>query len=135
MNIIPILSTGLYLISNFKDINIFLINPHSIILTIYYIIYALFLLYLVFKNKKTIYSNALSKELAKQIIEVAKEDDGMIQYMTEKDSIVREDQITHMSDFHMGIYQPMYLKIAKRVKDMNIESENHDSIPKMYVPI
>ena len=59
MNIIPILSTGLYLISNFKDINIFLINPHSIILTIYYIVYALFLLYLVLKNKKTIFNKEM----------------------------------------------------------------------------
>lgn len=86
-----------------------------------------------FKNQTTIYSNALSKELAKQIIEVAKEDDGMIQYMTEKDSIVREDQITHMVDFDMEIYQPMYLETAKTVKDMEKELENHESIPKLNI--
>ena len=86
-----------------------------------------------FKNQKTIYSNALSKELGKQIIEVAKEDDGMIQYMTEKDSIVREDQITHMVDFDMAIYQPMYLETAKTVKDMEKELENHEFIQKVNI--
>ena len=86
-----------------------------------------------FQENKTIYSNTISKEYIKKIIEVAKDDDGMIQFLTDTESIVREDQITHMSDFNMGIYQPMYLKIAKRVKDMNIESENHDSIPKINI--
>ena len=59
------------------------------------------------KNKKSIYSNALSKDLARKIIEVAKEDEGIIQYMTEKESIVREDQITHMVDFDKEVYQSM----------------------------
>ena len=57
----------------------------------------------------------------------------MVQFLTENESIVRGDQITHMSDFKMGIYQPMYLKIAKIVKDMNIEAENHDSVPKINI--
>ena len=86
-----------------------------------------------FKEYKIIYNNSISKEFIKQIIEVAKEDDGMIQFLTEKESIVREDQITHMSDFNMGIYQNMYLKICKTVKDMNIEAESHDSIPKINI--
>ena len=86
-----------------------------------------------FKEKKVIYANSISKKFVKEIIEAAKDDDGMIQFLTENESIVREDQITHMSDFKMGIYQPMYSKIAKRVKDMNIESENYDSIPKINI--
>ena len=86
-----------------------------------------------FIEQKSIYVNSIPKEYVKQILEVAKDDDGMIQFLTEKESIVREDQITHMSDFNMGIYQPMYLKIAKRVKDMNIEAEKYDSIPKVNI--
>ena len=86
-----------------------------------------------FKEHKTIYANSVPRELVKKIIEVAEDDDGMIQFLTENDSIVREDQITHMSDFKMGIYQPMYLKIAKTVKDMNNEAENYDSIPKVNI--
>ena len=86
-----------------------------------------------FKELKTIYSNSIPKEYVKKIIEAAKEDDGMIQFLTEKESIVRKDQITHMSDFKMGIYQPMYLKIAKTVEDMNIEAEKYEFIPKVNI--
>ena len=86
-----------------------------------------------FKEFKTIYANSISKEDVNKIIEAAKEDDGMIQFLTEKESIVRKDQITHMSDFKMGIYQPMYLKIAKTVEDMNIEAEKYEFIPKVNI--
>lgn len=86
-----------------------------------------------FIEHKIIYSNSVPKDYVKKIIEVVKDDDGMIQFLTEKNSIVREDQITHMSDFHMEIYQPMYLKIAKTVKNMNEELEKYDSIPKLNI--
>ena len=86
-----------------------------------------------FKENKIIYINSIPKELIEIIIEAAKVDDGMVQFLTEKDSIVRIDQITHMADFNMGVYQPMYLKIAKTVKDMKEELKKHNSIPKVNI--
>ena len=59
MDIIPILSTSLYLVSKFVDINIFLIDSHSIIMIIYYIIYILFFLYLITKYKKSIFNKEM----------------------------------------------------------------------------
>ena len=59
MDIIPILSTSLYLISNFKDINIFLIDQNSIILIVYFIIYILLFLYLIIKNNKSIFNKEM----------------------------------------------------------------------------
>lgn len=59
MNIIPILSTSLYLISNFKTINSFLIDPNSKILLIFYIIYILFFLYLIIKSNKSIFNKEM----------------------------------------------------------------------------
>lgn len=59
MNVIPLLSTSLYLISNFVNINIFLINSHSIILLLFYIVYILFFLYLIIKNNKTIFNKEM----------------------------------------------------------------------------
>jgi len=56
MNIIPILSTSLYLLSNFIKINSFLNDSHSIVLIIYYIIYILIFLYLIIKNNKNIFN-------------------------------------------------------------------------------
>ena len=59
MNIIPILSTSLYLISNFKPINSFLIDPNSNILLIFYIVYVLFFLYLIIKSNKSIFNKEM----------------------------------------------------------------------------
>ena len=59
MNIIPILSTSLYLISNFININSFLINPNSIVLLVFYIIYVLFFIYLIIKNNKSIFNKEM----------------------------------------------------------------------------
>lgn len=86
-----------------------------------------------FKESKTIYINPISKEFIKKVIETAKDDDAMIHFLTENESIVRDDQIKHMVDFKMGAYQPMYLKIAKTVKDMSIEAEKYDYIPKINI--
>ena len=86
-----------------------------------------------FIENRTIYSNSITREYIKKIIEVAKDDDGMIQFLTDTELIVRKEQITHMSDYNVGIYQPMHLKIAKKVKDMNVEAKKYDSIPKVNI--
>jgi len=82
---------------------------------------------------KNIYTNPVSKELAIEIAKAAKEDDGMVHLLTESESIVRADQITHMADFHMGIYQTMFLNIAKTVPDIEEEIEKHDTISKINI--
>jgi len=85
------------------------------------------------KNHEEIYTNPVSKELAKQIAEVAKDDDSMLHLLTENESVVRADQITHMGDFNMGIYQAMFTKIAKTVPDMDEEIEKHSAISKVNI--
>ncbi|ORX46689.1 hypothetical protein BCR36DRAFT_585152 [Piromyces finnis] len=85
------------------------------------------------KEQKNIYSRPIAKELVKKIVEAAKNDDGMVHMLTESESIVRKDQITHMADFNMEIYQSMFLKIAKTVPDMAEEAEKHDAIPKVNI--
>ena len=68
-----------------------------------------------FKEHKTIYINSVPKNIVNKIIEVSKNDEGMIHLLTENESIVDENQINHMNNFHMGVYQPMFMKIAKTV--------------------
>ncbi|KAG4088817.1 HAD-like domain-containing protein [Neocallimastix lanati (nom. inval.)] len=86
-----------------------------------------------FKEKKKIYSCPVPKEMFKDIVEVAKVDDAMVHFLTENESIVREDQIHHMVDFNMGVYQSMFLNIARTVPDMMKEAEHYDSIPKINI--
>lgn len=85
------------------------------------------------KEKRSIYKKAVLYKYIPQIMEAAKEDDGMVQFMTENESIVRADQINHMEDFHIGVYKPMYLEITRRVEDMAKEAGRYESIPKVNI--
>ena len=59
MNLIPILSTSLYVISKFININSFLLDSSSTVLIIFYILYVLFFIYLIIKNYKTIFNKEM----------------------------------------------------------------------------
>lgn len=59
MNVIPLLSTSLYIISNFKSMNIFLLDSNSIILKIYYVIYILLFICLIIKDTKSIFNKEI----------------------------------------------------------------------------
>ena len=86
-----------------------------------------------FKEHKAIYINSVPKNIVNKIIEVSKNDEGMIHLLTENESIVDENQINHMNDFHMGVYQPMFMKIAKTVKNIKEEANKYESIPKINI--
>ena len=57
----------------------------------------------------------------------------MAHFLTEEESVVRIDQVSHMADFHMGVYQPMFLELTRKVEDMAAEALRYDSIPKVNV--
>lgn len=57
----------------------------------------------------------------------------MVHFLTDKESIVRGDQVVHMGDFHMGVYQPMFIKITRKVTDISEEAKHYDFIPKVNV--
>ena len=86
-----------------------------------------------FKEHKTIYINSIPRDIVNIIIEAVKFDDPMIHLLTESESIVREDQINHMKDFNMEVYQPMYKKFARTVKNMKEEINKYEGIPKINI--
>ena len=86
-----------------------------------------------FKEHKTIYINYIPRDISNKIIETVKFDDPMIHLLTESESIVREDQINHMKDFNMEVYQPMYKKFARTVKNMKEEINKYEGIPKINI--
>lgn len=86
-----------------------------------------------FQEGRSVFCQMLSGEYIRKIIEVACQYDAMAHLLTEKESIVRIDQVSHMADFHMGIYQPMFLKLTRRVDDMRAEAECYEAIPKVNV--
>ncbi len=86
-----------------------------------------------FRKQRSIFCRELPGVCIREIVRVAEEYGAMVHFLTEKESIVRIDQVSHMSDFHMGIYQPMFLQLTRKVEDMAEEAERHDSIPKVNV--
>lgn len=83
--------------------------------------------------RKSIFHKAIAGKYVQNILNTAEKEEGMIHFLTEKESIVRADQVMHMADYHMGVYQPMFLQVARTVTDISGEAKLHDSIPKINV--
>ncbi|WP_044959408.1 Cof-type HAD-IIB family hydrolase [Butyrivibrio sp. WCD2001] len=83
--------------------------------------------------KKVIYRKEVPSACFEKIVEVADKYNGMLAFLTEKESIVSSADINHMDDFHMGVYQPMYLKVTRQVDDMAAESRKHNFITKINI--
>lgn len=82
---------------------------------------------------KCIYRKEIEQKYIGKIVETAKRYKAMLHFLTEEESIVSSFDITHMNDFHMGIYQPMYMEVTRQVKDMEEEGKCHDSIAKINI--
>lgn len=82
---------------------------------------------------KCIYRKEIEQKYIGKIVETAKRYKAMLHFLTEEESIVSSFEITHMNDFHMGIYQPMYMEVTRQVKDMEEEGKFHDSIAKINI--
>ena len=86
-----------------------------------------------FKERKSIVCHELPGSCIGEIVKTAQKYDAMAHFLTEKESIARTDQVSHMADFHMGIYQPMFLELTRKVEDMAAEALRYGSIPKVNV--
>lgn len=69
------------------------------------------------KNKHEIYTHTISPDVVFQILEQVKNVDLMV-HMLSQDSIIQKDKVSHMSDYNMGIYQPMFEKITVKPEDL-----------------
>lgn len=86
-----------------------------------------------FQERRSVFCQMLSGEYIREIVRVAGQYDAMAHLLAEKESVVRNDQVSHMSDFHMGIYQPMFLELTRKVDDMWDEAKRYEAIPKVNV--
>lgn len=86
-----------------------------------------------FREKRSIFSQTMSGEAVREIVRVAGQYDAMAHLLGEKESIVRIDQVSHMEDFHMGVYQSMFLELTRKVEDMEAEARRHAEIPKVNI--
>lgn len=73
----------------------------------------------------------VSREMAARLLAVAAEYDAMPHFLTRRESIVAASDVTHMADFHMGIYQSMFERIARQTENMAREVQALDFIAKV----
>lgn len=86
-----------------------------------------------FKEERSIYRRGIAREYVKRIMETAAEDDGMVHFLTDNESIALSGQIKRMADFHMGIYQSMFEQTARGVEDLEEEAKRYDSFSKVNI--
>ena len=70
-----------------------------------------------FTEEKPIALHPISFEIALEIINVGIDERAMIHIHSIRDSIVSRADVSHMADFHMGIYQDMFKRICTFVDD------------------
>ena len=58
---------------------------------------------------------------------------AMLHFLTESESIVAAEDVTHMADFRMSIYQSMFQRIARAVPDMAQEAKMLNGIAKINI--
>ena len=85
----------------------------------------------------TVWKNAdrrpVRSEMAAALAETAKRYRAMPHILTDDETIVAADDVTHMKDFHAGIYQPMFERITRKVADMAEEARHLTSIGKVNI--
>ena len=84
-----------------------------------------------FQEKRFVFRSGIAIDLIRDVIRAVGEEDCMVHFLNELCSFVREDKITHMEDYHMGLYKPLYDQVATAVPCMLEEAEKHEFIAKM----
>ena len=83
-----------------------------------------------FHEKKYVFRKSIPLDLARKIVSLIGEQAGMLQFLTDGVSIIRDDVLDHMEDYHMGVYKDLYRKVAITVPSMTDELDRHESISK-----
>ncbi len=86
-----------------------------------------------FQEKKVVFRKEIPGELVREVIRIVGEETGMVNFLTDSQSIARADQIARMEEFHMKAYQQVYEEVATIVPSMMEEAKRHASVPKMNI--
>ena len=84
-------------------------------------------------EKHCIDRRPVKSEMAAALAETAKRYRAMPHILTDDETIVAADDVTHMKDFLAGIYQPMFERITRKVADMAEEARHLTSIGKVNI--
>lgn len=83
--------------------------------------------------RRAMYRHVIDGACVEEIMRVVKARGAMLHFLTGEQSIVSAEDVARMEEYHMGVYKPMYMRIATRVHDMEAESRGHGGIEKINV--
>ena len=68
------------------------------------------------------------------LIEFGEQEKAMVHLLTIRESIVKPQDITHMADFQMGVYQDMYIRNCLQCEDQRAYAKDHkDEVIKVNI--
>ena len=82
------------------------------------------LIYDSFENKP-IYIHPVPFNDCLDLIDFGEQEKAMVHLLTVKESVVKPQDITHMADFQMGIYQDMYIRNCLQCEDQRAYAKAH----------
>ena len=86
-----------------------------------------------FAKDRPLFVRAIRSEHVGKILETAETYRGMLHFLTETESIVSEEELPHLADFHRAEYQETFDKTARGVPSMREELKRHEAIPKVNI--
>lgn len=70
-----------------------------------------------FSQGKTIFVRPFATDLALEVLGIASDEHPMVHMLCTNASVVRQDDIDHMDDFHMSIYHGMFERLCTRTSN------------------
>ena len=86
-----------------------------------------------FEDRRSIHCRPVPQQLVGRIVETAEKYRGMLNFLTDEESIVPADALSHLEDFLMEPYGPLYEKVAKKVPSMAEEAKRQKTIAKINI--
>ena len=78
-----------------------------------------------FLENKPICTHPVPFEDCLDLIRLGEQEEAMVHLLTIKESIVKPQDITHMADFQMGVYQDMYIRNCLQCEDLKEYAISH----------
>lgn len=82
-------------------------------------------------ERKCLFRSLIPHEMLAAALAAAEKYRAMLHFLTEDESIVSASDVTHMADFHMGIYQTMFQRVARPVESVAQEAARHGAVAKI----
>ena len=86
-----------------------------------------------FADGRSIHCRPVPQQLVDRIVDTAEKYGGMLNILTDEESIVSANDLTHLEDFLMEPYGPLYEKVAKKVQSMAEEAKKQKTIAKINI--